>query len=150
MPRVGPAGGLSGNETGVLSRSWANPGSGEPGVGREAGAPAHSFADFLEAVMNLQMQMRRGLIALAIGLVLAGLATARAGSGHAEAARGVGSVIRAVDASANCGSSLRIDLAGSVHLTVPCDLSCAPMRSVLHTLHLAATRQLRCAATHTA
>lgn len=100
--------------------------------------------------MNLQMQMRRGLIALAIGLALAGLAVARVGNGQVEAAHGVGSVIRAVDARPDCGESLRIDVADSVHVTVPCDLTCAPMRRVLHTLHVAATRQLRCAVTHTA
>ena len=100
--------------------------------------------------MNLQMQMRRGLVALAIGLVLCGLAVARAGAGQPEMAHGVGAVIRAVDGSADCNSSLRIDLAETVHLTVPCDLSCAPMRSVLHTLRVPATRLTRCTVTHTA
>lgn len=100
--------------------------------------------------MNLQMQMRRGLVALAIGLVLCGLAIARAGDGSAEMAHGVGAVIRAVERGGDCNSSLRIELADSVHVTVPCDLSCSPMRSVLHTFHVASTRQMRCPMTHTA
>ena len=99
--------------------------------------------------MNLQMQMRRGLIALAIGLALAGLAVAK-GTGHVEAARGVGAVIRAVDGNAGCDSSLSIDVADTVHLNVPCDLTCAPMRSVLRTLHVSATRKMRCSVTQTA
>ena len=40
--------------------------------------------------------------------------------------------------------------ARAVHLTVPCDSACAPMRGVLHTLHVAAEPQLRCQAIHTA
>lgn len=98
--------------------------------------------------LRMRMQMRRGLVALAIGLVLCGLAMARAAD-QPEMAHGVGMVIRAVERGADCNSSLRIDFE-TVHLTVPCELSCSPMRSVLHTLHVAATRQTRCAVTHTA
>jgi hypothetical protein len=101
--------------------------------------------------MSLQMQIHRGLIALAIALALGGLAL---GSGPDDAigARGVGAVIRAVQKDdSTCDSSLRIELARSVHLTVPCDLSCAPMNSLLNTLHVSTTmRQSRCVATHTA
>lgn len=100
--------------------------------------------------MNLQMQMRRGLVALVIGLALAGLAVARGATDEGQAVRGVGSVIRAVDSHTACGESLRIDVADSVHVTVPCDLTCAPMRSVLRTLHVSTTRQLRCDVTQTA
>ena len=102
--------------------------------------------------MSLQMQLRRAVIALVIGLALGGVALSSAGADDAFCAQGVGAVIRTVQKDhAGCASSLRIDLAGSVHLTVPCDLSCAPLRSVLNTLHLSATmRQPRCAVTHTA
>jgi hypothetical protein len=99
--------------------------------------------------MNLQMQLRRGLIALVIGLVVCGAALARASGGDFHAG-GVDAVIRAARQDAGCGSSLRIDLVGAVHVTVPCDLACAPMRRVLHTLHVPATQQLQCGAVHAA
>lgn len=101
--------------------------------------------------MSLQMQLRRGVLALIIGLSLAGLAMGRAHFDNAVSGRGVGAVIRAVDtARPECDASLRIELARAVHLTVPCDRSCAPMRGVLHTLHVAAVSQLRCSAIQTA
>jgi len=75
----------------------------------------------------------------------------RAHFDSAASGRGIGAVIRAVDtAKPACDASLRIELARAVHLTVPCDRSCAPMRGVLHTLHIAAEPQLRCSAIHTA
>ena len=95
--------------------------------------------------MNLQMQLRRGLIALVIGLVVCGAALARAGATDALGARAVDAMVHAAHQSgADCAASLRIDLADAVHLTVPCDYACAPMRSVLHTLHVSATRLVRC------
>lgn len=100
--------------------------------------------------MNLQIQLRRGLIALVIGLMLGGVAVARASLDGGASEQGVGAVVQAVDKDAGCGSSLRIEVAKSVHVNVPCELSCAPMRSVLHTLHVAATRELRCPLVHTA
>jgi hypothetical protein len=70
--------------------------------------------------MNLQMQLRRGVIALVLGLALGGVALGSAGAGDAVGAQGVGAVIRAVQKdNAGCDSTLRIDLARSVHLTVP-------------------------------
>jgi len=102
--------------------------------------------------MSLEMQLRRGILALVFGFALAGLAVGRAHfDSAAGGASGVGAVIRAVDtAKPDCDASLRIELARAVHLTVPCDSACAPMRGVLHTLHVAAEPQLRCAAIHTA
>lgn len=101
--------------------------------------------------MSLQMQLHRGVIALALGLALGSIALGSSGAENAIGAHGVGAVIRAVQNNAACDSSLRIEVARSVHLTVPCDLSCAPMNSLLNTLHVSTTmRQSRCVATHTA
>jgi hypothetical protein len=99
--------------------------------------------------MSLQMQLRRGVIALAFGLALAVFAL---GHGHVEAAaaRGVGSVIRAVDRPAGCGDSLRIEIARDLRVTVGCAAACAPMQRVLGTLHVATTAQPRCAPAQTA
>lgn len=107
--------------------------------------------------MSLQMQLQRGVIALVIGLALGGAALTGAalgsdGHGDAVGVPGVGAVIRAVhkDGPA-CEASLRIEIGRSVHLNVPCDLSCAPMNSVLHTLHVAAAlHESRCAVAQTA
>jgi predicted Kef-type K+ transport protein len=115
--------------------------------------PAVAAAQGEEAmIMSLQMQLHRGVIALVLGLALGGVALGSGSADDALGAHGVGAVIRAVqkDNSA-CDSSLRIEVAHSVHVTVPCDLSCAPMNSLLNTLHVSTTmRQSRCAATHTA
>src|SRR5512141_1785494 len=101
--------------------------------------------------MSLQLQMRRGVLALVMGLALVGLALGRANPETAGNGHGVGAVIRAVDGSKpDCDASLRIELMRDVRLTVPCDRACAPMRSVLHTLHVAAEPQLRCSIVHTA
>jgi len=101
--------------------------------------------------MSLQMQIHRGLIALAIALALGGLALGSASADDALGARD-GAVIRAVQKdNPACDSSLRIEVARSVHLTVPCDLSCTPMNSLLNSLHVSTTmRPSRCVATHTA
>ena len=100
--------------------------------------------------MSLRMQLRRGVIALIIGLALGGLAIGRASLDGSTAVRGVGSVIRAVQQSGDCASSLRIDVADAVRVTVPCDLTCAPMRRVLSTLHVGAKRQSSCTPVQTA
>jgi hypothetical protein len=107
--------------------------------------------------MSLQMQLQRGVIALVIGLALGGAALSGAacgseGDGDAVGVRGVGAVIRAVQKDGPaCDASLHIEVGHSVHLTVPCDLSCAPKNSVLHMLHVATTlHQSRCAVAHTA
>ena len=103
--------------------------------------------------MNLQMQLRRGLIALIIGLVVCGAALGRAGAVDAVGARGAkaaDAVMGVVRHDADCDASLLIDLASRVRLTVPCDFACTPLRGVLHTLHVPATRQVRCGMVHTA
>jgi hypothetical protein len=101
--------------------------------------------------MSLQMQLRRGVLALLIGLALVGMALGRANLETAGSGHGVGAVIRAVDGTGpDCDASLRIELARAVSLTVPCDSACAPMRSVLHTLHVATESKLRCTTVRTA
>jgi len=107
--------------------------------------------------MSLQMQLQRGVIAMVIGLALGGVALGRAAldGGNADDAvgsQGVGAVIRAVhrDTPA-CDASLRIDVGRSVHVTVPCDLSCAPVSRVLNSLNVSSTlRPAHCAIAHTA
>ena len=101
--------------------------------------------------MSLQMQLRRGILALVIGLSLAGLAIGRAHFDTAGSGRGVGAVVRAVDnGGSDCAARRRRDQARAGHRTVPCDKACAPMRGVLHTLHVVAEPQLRCATLRTA
>ncbi len=107
--------------------------------------------------MSLQMQLHRGAISLVIGLALGGVALGGAALGGSDAddavgVQGVGAVIRAVHRdSSDCEVSLRIDIGRAVHVTVPCDLSCAPVSHVLQALHVASTmRQSRCSVTRTA
>jgi hypothetical protein len=106
--------------------------------------------------MSLQMQLRRGVIAMVIGLALGGVAIGGAAvdggnSGDAVGAQGIGAVIRAVHSDgSDCDASLRIEVGRAVHVTVPCDLSCAPVSRVLDVLHVASVRQSRCTLTRTA
>lgn len=106
--------------------------------------------------MSLQMQLHRGVIAMIIGLALGGVALTRGalgseGDGDALGAHGVGAVIRAVHKDgSDCDASLRIEVGRAVHVTVPCDLSCAPVSRVLQALHVASVRQSHCTLTRTA
>jgi hypothetical protein len=52
--------------------------------------------------------------------------------------------------SPGCDASLRIEVGRAVHVTVPCDLSCASVSRVLQALHVASVRQSRCTLTRTA
>jgi hypothetical protein len=97
-----------------------------------------------EAIMSLQMQLRRGVIALLIGLALGLLALGRAHDAAGTAARGVGSVIRAVDGRPECSDSLRIDIARDLRVTVNCAGACAPMSRVLDVLRVDSTQRTRC------
>jgi hypothetical protein len=83
--------------------------------------------------MNLQMQLRRGLVALAIWVLLGGFVLSRAGSGEERAAAAINA---ALQSGARCEASLRIDLTQSMRVTLPCDWSCAPVREVMHALHV--------------
>jgi len=109
-----------------------------------------------ETIMSLQMQLHRGVIAMVIGLALGGVAIGSAAldggnSGDAVGAQGVGAVIRAVHSdSPGCDASLRIEVGRAVHVTVPCDLSCAPVSRVLQALHVASVHQSHCTLTRTA
>ena len=106
--------------------------------------------------MSLQMQLHRAVIAMVIGLAFGGVAIGGAvldggNSDDAVGVRGVGAVIRAVHKdSSDCDASLRIEVGRAVHVTVPCDLSCAPVSRVLQALHVASVRQSRCTLTRTA
>jgi hypothetical protein len=95
--------------------------------------------------MSLQMQLRRGVIALVIGLALCAFAAERSHEASGTAVRGVGSVIRAVDRQPVCSESLRIDFRSDFRVTVNCDGACAPMNRLLGVLHVSATPKTRCA-----
>ena len=83
--------------------------------------------------MNLQMQLKRGVIALAIWVLLGGFVLSRAGAGEERAAAAIHA---ALQSGTHCEASLRIDLTQSVRVTVPCDWSCAPVREVMHALRV--------------
>jgi hypothetical protein len=97
--------------------------------------------------MSLQIQLRRGVIALIIGLALCGLAISRGGHGQSAGVHGVGSVIRAVDSARHaCDSRLRIEVDRNVALSVACASACAPLGRVLNTLHVTTREESRCVA----
>jgi len=101
--------------------------------------------------MDLQMQVRRGVLALVLGLALGGVALGRAHPPAGLSVHGVGAVIRAVQHNPGCDASLRIELGDDARLTIPCDRSCAPMRGVFSMLHVATTTRVSgCTATQTA
>ena len=101
--------------------------------------------------MNLQLQLKRGLIALAIWAVLGGIALTRAGGAVADADAEHMAALRASHAKPDCSSSLRIDFTPSLRVTLPCDRSCAPVRNVMRALHLSvSTRSGDCTVLQTA
>jgi len=98
--------------------------------------------------MNLQMQLKRGIVALAIWVLLGGFVLSRAGAGEERAAAAIHAALRT---SSRCEASLRIDLTQSVRVTMPCDWACAPVREVMHALHVPARKSVAtCEAPHTA
>jgi len=102
--------------------------------------------------MNLQSQLKRGFIALAIWAVLGGIALTRAGGavGDAEAEH-ITALRASLHAKPDCSSSLRIDFTPSLRVTLPCDNSCAPVRGALRALHLSvSTRSGDCSVQRTA
>jgi hypothetical protein len=99
--------------------------------------------------MNLQMQLKRGLVALAIWVLLGGFVLSRAGAGEERAAAAIHA---ALQTGSRCQAALRIDLTRSLRVTVPCDWSCAPVREVMHALHVpvSTSSPSSCPASHTA
>ena len=83
--------------------------------------------------MNLQMQLKRGLVALAVWALFGGFVMSRAGAGEERAAAAIHAVLQT---GSRCDASLRIDLTQSLRVTMPCDWSCAPVREVMHVLHV--------------
>ena len=89
--------------------------------------------------MDLQMQVKRGVIALAIWAVLGSLVVSRAGQAAVDAARHEvmpRAVPAALQVRRECDTQLRIELTQSLRLTMPCAGSCAAIRSVADVLHL--------------
>jgi len=83
--------------------------------------------------MNLHMQLKRGVVALAIWTLLGGFVLSRAGAAEERAAAAIHA---ALQSGARCEAHLRIDLTRSVRVTLPCDRSCAPVREVMQALHV--------------
>jgi hypothetical protein len=87
--------------------------------------------------MDMQMQLKRGIIAVMIWAVLGGVVLSRAGTpidGRDPAPLLVSSSL--ADSARECQQRLRIELTSSLRVTIPCDHSCKPLRSVAHVLHL--------------
>ena len=98
--------------------------------------------------MNLQMQLKRGLFALAVWVLLGGFVLSRAGAGEERAAAAMRA---ALQTGSRCEATLRIDLTRSLRVTMPCDWSCAPVREVMHALHVPVRKSSSdCEAVHTA
>ena len=98
--------------------------------------------------MNLQMQLKRGLVALAIWVLLGGFVLSRAGAGEERAASAIHA---ALHSGTHCEAALRIDLTQTVRVNWPCDWSCAPVRKVMHALHVPVRESASaCAALRTA
>ena len=103
--------------------------------------------------MDLQMQVRRGIIALAIWVVLGGIVLSHAGTPAAVAHDGAAaqSTPASLEDRRACRTQVRIELTPDVRLTVPCDSACKPLRNVAEALHLAMTMQAtHCALVRTA
>jgi hypothetical protein len=98
--------------------------------------------------MNLQMQLKRGLVALAIWVLLGGFVLSRSGAGEERAAAAIHAALR----SGSCETSMRIDLTQSLRVTMPCGWSCAPVREVMHALRVPVSKSpsSSCQAPHTA
>ena len=102
--------------------------------------------------MDMQMQLKRGVIAVMIWAALGGLVLSRAGT-PADAGQHRAPLLTpsALTSSRDCGKHLRIELTVSLHVTVPCDHSCGPIRDIARFLHLpAATFGDACATWRTA
>ena len=97
--------------------------------------------------MNLQMQIKRGLVALAVWVLLGGFVLSHAGANEEHAAAAIHAALRT---SSTCEASLRIDLSQSLRVTMPCDRSCAPLREVMRVLHVPVSKSSSACPAHTA
>ena len=97
--------------------------------------------------MNLQMQLKRGLVALAIWVLLGGFVLSHAGAGEERAAAAIHAALRT---GSDCDASLRIDLTQSLRVTMPCDRSCAPVREVMRALRVPVRKSASTCQAHTA
>jgi len=104
--------------------------------------------------MDLQMQLRRALIALILSAVLGGVALTRAGSGagadaalHATEPRTLPAVLHV---GQTCPTQVRLDL-GALRVSVACDRHCALVHDAAQALGLApAVQPASCTSWHTA
>jgi hypothetical protein len=86
--------------------------------------------------MDMQMQLKRGVIALMVWAVLGGFVLSRAGTLADAGDRAPALLPAALDSGRECDKRLRIELTPSMRLTVPCDHSCGPIRNVARVLHM--------------
>ena len=101
--------------------------------------------------MDMQMQLKRGLIAVMVWAALGGLVLSRAATPADADGQHAPLLIPALASSRDCGKHLRIELTASLRVTVPCDHSCGPIRNIARLLHLpAATSGDVCATWRTA
>jgi len=86
----------------------------------------------------MQMQLKRGVIALMVWAVLGGLVLSRAATMPDTGDRAPAPMPSELDSARECDKRLRIELTPSMRLTVPCDRSCGPIRNVARVLHMPA------------
>lgn len=88
--------------------------------------------------MDLQLQIKRAIIAFAVWAVLGGVALSRAGTALPAADAPAAARVHVSAASDRaCRSRLRIDVTGSLRLTIPCDRSsCRALRGVAEVLRM--------------
>jgi len=97
--------------------------------------------------MNLQMQLKRGLVALAVWVLLGSFVLSHAGANEEHAAAAIHA---ALQTKSSCAASLRIDLTQSLRVTMPCDRSCAPVREVMRALRVPVSKSSSACPAHTA
>jgi len=87
--------------------------------------------------MDLQLQLKRAMIAFLAWAVLGGVALSRAGTALPAADTPAPAHVHVSAAPDHaCRSRLRIDVTGSLRLTVPCDTSCRALREVAGVLRM--------------
>lgn len=87
--------------------------------------------------MDLQLQLKRAIIAFAVWAVLGGVALSRAGTAQPAAGAPAPTPVHVSATSDHaCRSRLRIDVTGALRLTVPCDRSCGTLRGVAGVLRM--------------
>ena len=87
--------------------------------------------------MDLQLQIKRALIAFAVWAALGGIALSRAATeaparttSPVPAMRAASRVFAAAQVDERCATRLRIAVTDSLRVTLPCDHACSPLRGL--------------------